>query len=340
MATKRTKAQIENDYEKGKKYVEKHSDVISLQEVAESIGLSRAQMETSFLRHPNENKKILRKLAENRRKLNVDRKTENKTNENEKKLKSKVDMSEINTSEPANWVIDASITGTDGLKNLLSNVGKTKNKIVLTSATISELELMQLYTDYQGKDAKKILSQAAEDTENFECVLIDESLDKVDDCIIKYCADNKANVGLLTSDKVMALKARTYGVKTKYFKPNPKVPENNPKIESNKVEKTLGGSKKIGNRLLIECKKNSSKRCRVISGGKQYDTGWVEINKGDEVYIATDRKEYMTFAHYKITSISVIDNCIMVYSRRIYNIDEIENLPEQYKLFIQEFFNK
>ena len=37
-------------------------------------------------------------------------------------------------------------------------------------------------------------------------------------CIVKYCAEHKEQVILMTADKTMALKARMYGVKTKYLK--------------------------------------------------------------------------------------------------------------------------
>lgn len=77
---------------------------------------------------------------------------------------------------------------------------------------------MQQYDDADGKAAKKMLAIAAENPNTFIGVKIDEKLGKTDDCIIKYCSDNKNNVLLYTSDKEMVLNARMAGVQTEYLK--------------------------------------------------------------------------------------------------------------------------
>ena len=76
----------------------------------------------------------------------------------------------------------------------------------------------------------------------------------------------------------------------------------------------------------------------LISNGLEYTDGEHALKIGDDIYLATKKPEYMTFAHYQITSLSAENNCKLIYSKRIYKAAEILNLPKAgYKSFMRAF---
>lgn len=95
-----------------------------------------------------------------------------------------------------------------------------------------------------------IIKNTAENLNSFETVLINETLDTPDDCIIKYCADHKESVTLLTSDKTMALKARMYSVQVHYFKQTTPTVNSKALSPTNSKVMTLLSANRIGNKLL------------------------------------------------------------------------------------------
>ena len=235
------------------------------------------------------------------------------------------------------FVIDASITGIEDLRDILSKICSTQDKLILTSVTIKELEKMQNFKDIDGNDARYILALAVENHNSFETVLIDETLDTPDDCIIKYCADHKESVTLLTSDKTMALKARMYSVQVHYFKQTK--PTTNSKTISNTNSKvrTLIPANRIGNKLFISNFQTHTMSIRVCSNNLEYNDGIRELNVGDDVFIATKKSDYITFAHYKMISLYAENNCELIYSKRFYDYNDIDVPDSAYKSFIKDF---
>lgn len=173
------------------KVIEASGEAKSLTEIGRITGLSYDQVILTLEGHPNVETLVREMLKNNKKK--------------ERKNLSR----EI--------VIDASITGLPNIVKELEKRIKAGEKIILTSITIQELDRMQKFDDKKAKDVRKILQMAAKEPIHFHSVLIDESVGIPDDCIIKYCADNKKKVILITSDKVMTLKARMYGVKVEYL---------------------------------------------------------------------------------------------------------------------------
>ena len=111
---------------------------------------------------------------------------------------------------------------------------------------------------------KVVIDASITGVKDFECVVIDETLETPDDCIIKYCAGNKSNVILFTADKTMDLKARAFGVKTKFFK-QPKSAENSMKKPHKKV-------------FFIHYEINSTdeeNNCKIIYFKKIYNKGQI-----------------------------------------------------------------
>lgn len=370
---KRTTKQIENDFIVSKNFVNANTSITSIKEIAIGVGLTVSQVRTSLERHPRVYATIKQLIDENVEKVKAQKLAEKEAIEAKKKAKKEARMAkkeaekaeleakkkaeddakaneETATAQPitkksdVQFVIDASITGVENLHNILNEIRSTGSKIVLTSITIQELDKMQKFNDTDGNDARRILGMAAANPEDFHCVRIDETAETHDDCIIKYCADNKENVVLLTSDKTMALTARTFGVKTHFLKQT----QNNSSTKSNFTynnngsrANTLYAARRVGGKLFISDFTTPYRSILVLSNGIEYKDGVRELKVGDDVYLATKKDEYLTFAHYHITSLGAENNCKLVFSKRIYDVNEIEDLSvASYKSFMREFYRR
>lgn len=336
---RRTNSEIENDYKRIRKVVDTKF-VTSIKDIAEATNLSESEVKTSLSKHPRVEKNIFELLEKNKAEYKAKKKTKTgeETNipDQETPKKNKTEGKHCKVG----FVIDASICGIENLHDILSDIFTKNAKIILTSITIKELEKLQKSNDIDAKDARHILAIAAENQESFCTVLIDENLECPDDCIIKYCADHKDDVVLLTSDKTMTLKARMYGVTTQYYK------HTNDSYyykdqDLNYQVTTLLTAITIGDKLVINNLENDYRSILVISNDIEYSKGSYELKIGDDVYIASKKPQYMTFAHYHIISLTPENNCELVYSIRIHSASDIHNLPKAgYKTFMREFKRK
>lgn len=304
------------------------------QEAAEAK--RKAEQEAEAKRKAEQEAEEVKRKAE--QEAEARRKAEQKS-ANAKQTKKKVDEPSTKKKEDSigGFVIDASIAGVEGILDDLNRICVTQNKIILTTVTINELEKMQKFHDNDGYDARRILSMAADDSEHFESVLIDDTLGTPDYCIVKYCADNKDNVVLLTADKTMALNARARGVKTHFFK---HTVQNSHTVLTSATDDThkLHLARKVAGEFYLCDFENDSRSVRVVSDGIEYTRGTVKLKIGDDVYVTTKKFDYVTFAHYQITSLSEDCNCTLVYHKRMYNSAEINNLPlAGYKAFMRDF---
>lgn len=343
---KRTQKEIEKDCKRLQKAAK---TATTIKELENSTGLSYVMINTTLSKHPTIFKRIKEQLAVNKEKAEAEaqkqKELEAKAKAEEKAKKDamvkETKQSETVTSNKnddiSGFVIDASITGIEDLRDILSKICSTQDKLILTSVTIKELEKMQNFKDIDGNDARYILALAVENHNSFETVLIDETLDTPDDCIIKYCADHKESVTLLTSDKTMALKARMYSVQVHYFKQTK--PTTNFKTISNTNSKvrTLIPANRIGNKLLISKFQTHTMSIRVCSNNLEYNDGIRELKVGDDVFIATKKSDYITFAHYKMISLYAENNCELIYSKRFYDYNDIDVTDSAYKSFIKDF---
>lgn len=235
------------------------------------------------------------------------------------------------------YVLDASIVGAIEWDEFLREI-PSKSKIVLTSITLKELEKLQKYNDTKGFYARRILALAIEKEERFTIELISEK-EAPDDAIINYCFANKENAILVSADKTMILKARMYGIKNKYIQQsgNNKFKNFYPKL-LNKRDKTLYIAKQINDKLCIVDFNNDYRNIMVVSGQYEYTGGVIyELKIGDNVYICTNKGEYLTFAHYKITALTRENNCMLINHKRIYGKKDFEELPRKaYRNFIRD----
>lgn len=335
MNKRKTEKEIKKDLEKVRKLREEGK---SIRKISAELGVTEYQV-----------RKCIAKIT-----------VEEKVNSNE----------QSNAQEQKNKkvVLDASVTGIENLKELLDK----KVIFVLTSITIAELDKLQKFNDKTAVDARNILSTAAENAKKFECVLIDETQKTPDDCIIKYCAEHKDKVCLITSDKVMTLYARMYGVETEYVKqPHNQcqisknleekevviaveeetntVTEAKPITESNTVSETnvlaeyktvtLTMLKQINDGLFVTEFDNQRMKIQLFSKGLVYSEGCHEVHIGDDLYMATKKDNFVTFAHYKVINLKETDNAKMIFSKRISDKSYIKNLQNsEYKTFLRDFF--
>lgn len=147
--TKRTQKEIEIDC---KRLKEAAKTATSLKDLEKETGLSYTMINTSLSKHPIIFKRIKAQLAVNLKNAEVE--IQKKKEEKEKAKKDCLKKTEITTEKSREtsetksfigFVIDASITGIEDLRTMLSKICQTKAKLVLTSVTIKELEKMQKF---------------------------------------------------------------------------------------------------------------------------------------------------------------------------------------------------
>lgn len=346
MATRRTQRQIELDC---KIIQEAAKTATTMKEIAEIAGLTQSEIRTSLSKHPRISKKVQKQVEDNKAAA------EKAAVEKEKALP-KVEVPKTNepvTSQVNNdsdfemgFVIDTSMVGVEAIYEMLRQICETDAKVILTSVVRQELNTMQSFKkDEIARQARGIMALAAQRPEKFYNVLIDETLETHDDCIVKYCVDNRHRVILLTADKNMALDAREQLVKVEFFRRGfRQIRSINDTMVPKKGKadiRTLNPARRIGNKLIIMDMQGEKRDIRVLSNGKEYVDGIVELSVGDEVLIVGKKSNCITFGHYNMITLYEEDNCKLVYARKIYSYDEIENLPRaDYKAFAKDFWNK
>ena len=366
--SRRSQYEIERDCSKIR---EAAKTATSFKELEDLTGLSNAMINTTLSRHPvifkriKEqlilNQEIVRKTIEKEKKAKEEEAKQKAKNEAEKaqtiaksKIKSnttkdyKTQVSQntvenaVQSSKDVNdfcgFVIDASITGVKDLRENLTKLCATQAKIILTSITIKDLEKLQKFKNITGNDARYILNLAIENGNNFKIVLIDESFDTPDDCIIKYCKEYKDSITLLTAKKTMVLKAKLHNIQVHFFKKEPTVIEP-PKVvvsESSNI-RTLLPAQRIANKLFLSTFKTNTMSIVIYSKGEKFSDGIAELHVGDDVFLSTKKADYITFAHYKMINLYAENNCELIFSKRIYDYNDIELPQPEYEDFVEEF---
>ena len=146
---KRTQKEIEKDC---KRIKEAAKTATSIKELEQATGLSYAMINTTLSKHPI----IFKRIKEQ---LDINLANREKAKSEAKKQTSPaingVETSNVSTANNlSGFVIDASISGVENIKELLLKICTTDKKIILTSITIRELENLQKSITLQGKDAR------------------------------------------------------------------------------------------------------------------------------------------------------------------------------------------
>lgn len=240
------------------------------------------------------------------------------------------------------FVIDASITSVKNVRVILKKICEEPClkdfKIILTSVTIRELQMLQTTKDSDGQDARFILNHAIDYGKTYQLIQIQENESTPDNCIVKYCATHKSNVVLLTSDKEMALNAKMKGVHVLFLKQQEG--KKQAKIRNGIV--SLYPTRRIGNQLFTGEMQTAKRSMLVITqDGKEYSQNICELHVGDNILIASLRDDCLIFVVYNLISLATENNAQTIFSRRYYATDEIDNLENaRYQEFLKEFIKK
>lgn len=326
---KRTKEQVSRDIKKIKKAATK---ACTMKQVEEITGLSYIQIKTTLKKHPQESEKIRKQLQINSCNPQISEWSLEEDKKGPSASKSKKTI--------PNFVIDTSVCGIEDIFDILEKISTTSSKIVITSVVLKELDTMQKINDYEGNAAKRILALAAENINNYDIVYIDETVGIPDDCIVKYCAENKRKVTLITADKVMALKARMYGIEAKYLKHTRVFVRDYIRHEDGAQISTFVNAKIIDGSLVLIKPMSATQSIQIISNGIEYTDRIRELQVGDTVYIATQKDSYISFVHLKVIKISEERNCELIYAHKFYNAEQIETIKGSYKSFVRAFAKK
>lgn len=177
----------------------------SFRELSDMTGLSYHQIMTTLIDHVVIEKKVREQIEKNK----------------QAEAKKKGDTVKKQMKRPVNekieyqFVIDTSIASEiDVWSSMFDSIIQAKHKIMIPSIVVDELDKLQKRGDeYQAVCARKLLARAAMDDENFIPVWVERNDAVLDNCIINYCRSlQNKDVVLVTADKWMALRARSFGL--------------------------------------------------------------------------------------------------------------------------------
>lgn len=102
---------------------------------------------------------------------------------------------------------------------------------------------------------------------------------------------------------------------------------------------TMFFANKYGNKLILSLSQKFFTSICIYSNGVEYTNGNIELHIGDDIYIATKKPQYITFAHYQMISLDLENNCKLIFHCRIYNGDnnKLNLLKPSYKSFVKDF---
>lgn len=228
------------------------------------------------------------------------------------------------------YVLDACFCECNNFKQEFKKIIDSEKKIILTDITIRELKKIIIESPNKSHiHAKNILDCALLYKQKFICVNIDWE-DNADNSIIKFCAEHKSKVELLTCDKEMALLAETEDVKVQYLK-----------VAYNKTI-ALGEIIDLNENGYINHFEyiNKSIMVRNHNNGENVFSGEYILTPGDEIFIICDKHYNYEFEHYRVPS-KEKNKAVLVYSTVIWNEEETINLERKdYTHFIRNYLSK
>ena len=219
--------------------------------------------------------------------------------------------------------------------NLISQIHRSIKKIINLFKNASTTQKVQKSTLSEENDftaslvkyniaSKKFRDDFSEKDYTVTIIPITENSENVQQ-LLQYCIDHPGKYILLTANPTISKKA-------KYLSSiSQKEPSSN--------VRTLQDARRIGGKLIISEFNTKNKNICVISRGREIFEGPYQLNIGDEVFIATKKREYCTFSHFRIISFGLENNCVLVYHTQLHNMKKINNdLPrDDYQEFVRNF---
>lgn len=220
-----------------------------------------------------------------------------------------------------------------GKLNLIRKIRRGFEKIVRlfkhdsqkqTSQEAIHVEQKYSFIQYEI-DSQKLMQLFADHHYTFTIVPVMQNSEKKEQ-LVQYCINNPNKFILVTANQTVCDKIKTLSTTS------------TPTHTTSKV-KTLIDAKRIGGKLFISELNSRNRNICVISKGREYNEGSCQLNIGDDVFIATKKREYCAFSHFRIISLGLENNSILVYHTRLYNMKKInDNLPrDDYRRFVRSF---
>ena len=318
----------------------------SFAEISKKTGFSYFVIKSNLAKFPEEEKAINEILSRNKGE-NVEPKTNGKKEIKEKTTK----KTQNNKTEHQSIVmLDTSVVEIPKIFDILKEYVEEKNILGVTDVMLEETANLQKIQDTTGKRAVNMLYIIMDNIDFFKLYEVKHKMRKgetEDEAIIK-CAINTEGSLLLTADKEMYIKAILKGGKSRYLERNENnprkamkffpEPEDEKKVDNKPKMVELVDTQNISGKLVYVIKNRKDQFVRVFSSeGKVKEGNNICLEIGDYVYIYTMKEEYSTFADYEVCDIQS-NKCALRFSRRIYNMDSLENFIEdpQHIEFIKE----
>lgn len=172
--------------------------------------------------------------------------------------------------------------------------------------------------------SKNVMNIFSEKDYTFTIIPIFENSENIQQ-LLQYCIEHPGKFIFLTANPTISKKAKQLS----------SIP---PKKNLSNVM-TLQDVRRIGGKLIISEFNTKNKNICVISKGREIFEGPYQLNIGDEVFVATKKREYCTFSHFRIISYGLENNCVLVYHTQLHNMKKINNnLPrDDYQRFVRSF---
>ena len=332
--------QEENDLKNIISYAEYSMDLIQL---SQGIGRNYEYVKKLLFNNPDINKKVQKVLKTNRDNL----------------FKKSSDYKE-ETIQSTEYFLDTCFVVSLQSLSIIQKMISKNCTIVITNVLLYELHKIKKRKIKDSINANKMLTFISLNMQYFKIKYIDDIFSYQDENILKYCMENIPNVTLLTCDRLLALRAKMYGIPVHFFQKNPidstnteyssnssdkqPVDTNISVLSENKCEfkeypKSLSFIKYEKGNLVFSNFKNKIATRNVISGSITYTKGTHKLKIGDNIYSAefwhNSNGDFIIFKHYEIISLNKAYYSKLIYSKRIDSYSP--EINKTYKTFMNKF---
>lgn len=320
----------------------------SFKELAEKTGFGRKTLREVFDKNPMLKNRVIGKLKD----------LEN-------------DLEEIEFPEGNKVIVlDASVIHATNLLDAIDIAIKSGFTFVLTSVTIKELDYASSKKDEDKKatsklNAQRLLAKAVKEERHIIPIEIPECSVNPDDDILNAIKGKRENVILWTGDKAMVLKARMYKIRNVYIEDKIEIPK------VNKQKETVVNNREETRQSAISQEESRSKRetIRTIFGSSIREDGKLYLSRqvnphttNVEVYDASGNRKELTSSleigdsiltviarrdfhsvqvrEEKVIAITVNNNAMLIFGKRIYDLDNLVELPEKYAEAVKRFLHE
>ena len=328
---KNLKEDKEKDGYERKLIIEESKNCKNLKELEKNTGLSYFIIKKRLSNFPIEQQEVKNKIIKNKIKNNTTQK-----DSNEKKI--------VDDNNQKVIMIDTSTCSVEDIFYYMEDYVRNGYVLGITDIVLDELDNLQKGKSKEACTMLYIILYNISFFKFYEEKTIEEQ-DTPDEKILKACKENGTE--LITSDKMMCIKALLKGIKARYINNNPtEKMENllfNLEIEDpkkiRKNRRAFVPNANFKNNYLIYSKKSENKEYVKVftrNGQEKYGSE-IAIETGDHIFLAKDKGDYITFIDYEICNKSSKYCAYIRTNYKSYKCDVVINISdERYKKFLEE----